>query len=471
MSGEHTFQSVNRLRKSGNLDQAWALGVEEVQRNPNDNYLKGAFFWVCYDYLKNIQNPIIERGKANKNYFPQEHERNRIAQYLDWILWLNLPVSGFEYSRLLFLFRNNAEYFPQIINLVLIHRLLIFDEEARLPYSLEKGEVPSLLLNYARKLGQFWIGSNSREEVDLDAILSFMNEARTACKDTQHLIWLDYDQAKCLVLAKRYDEARALVIPVLKKKQRESWAWGALASTYRESDMDSAICLYSQGVDCAHDDSFSLPLLRSLALLFRGKGLNNEASMCLKRMLICYEEKGWRVKEDLQELQNEPWYDCNVEVRQLSGILNFYSKDANKYLHGKTINKIGLVVAIHQSKKGCNIYLAPNSIISVPMFIIKGEKPKVGDYLKIEVPEMDDEGDVISAEIYTAVELEGVDLISGELRVTDKGFGFVNDVFIPAHLIKEDMGGRLIEVLCYTDLDKKKGVLGMKAAVIVSMHD
>lgn len=240
----------------------------------------------------------------------------------------------------------------------------------------------------------------------------------------------------------------------------------AIASIYRESDVDAAICLYSQGVCCAHDDSFALPLLRALALLFKSKGLANEASMCLKRALTCYEEKGWRVKPDLQSLQAEPWYNPSVGVNQLPELLKHYSTDANKYLHGKTVKKVGLVVAIHQSKKGCNVYMAPKSIVSVPMFIINGTKPKVGDYLQLELPEDDANDEVISAIICPNHSLQGVNLITGELRVTEKGFGFVNDVFIPPYLIKEHMNAKVVEVLCYTDLDRKKGVLGQKAATV-----
>jgi hypothetical protein len=465
-SEEKPFKKINRLRKLGSLDEAWALGVEEVQNNSQDNYLKGAFFWVCYDFLKSIQSPINERGKSNKNYYPQQHEKDRITQYLDWILWLNLPTTGFEYSRLLFLFRQNAECFPQLIQLVLTHQLAIFDDDAKTPFATEKSEVPSLLLNYARKLGQYWINSSNRSDLDLEAILAFMNAARSACKDTQHLIWLGYDQAKCLVLAHRNDEARELVLPILRKKQRESWAWGALASTYRASDLDAAICLYAQGINCAHDDSFALPLLRNLALLLNSKGINTEASMCLKRSITCYENKGWKIKDDLQKLIAAPWYDLNVDINQLPSYLKQLSNDANKYLHGKTESKVGLVVAIHQSNKGCNVYLAPKEIVSVAMFSVKGKKPIAGDYIQMEIPADDANGDIISAVLCQPVTLKAVNTLSGELRVTDKGFGFVDDIFVPAHLINESMKGRIVEVLCYLDLDKKKGVLGKKAATL-----
>lgn len=463
---ERLHQKLTRLRKSGKPDEAWTIGVEEVQKNPQDNYLKGAFFWVCYDCLKIIQNPIIERGKSNKNFYPQQHEAEKIGLYLDWIIWLDLPVGGFEYPRLLFLFRQNTEYFPQIINLVLKLQLDLFDDEAKEPFKTEKGEVPSLILTYARKLAQYWIGNKQRTQAELEMILSFMDAVRSSCKDTQHKIWLDYDQAKCFVLANQYDKARKLVIPILKKKQREAWAWGALAATYRTNDEQAAICLFSQAINCAHEDSFALPALKSLALLLSSKGLNREASMCVKRSIACYESNGWKIKEKLQTLTMQPWYDINVDIKQLPSYLKESSVNASQYLHGETVSKTGLVVALHQSGKGCNVYFGPNNISPTPLFLVKGKKPKVGDFLQLVVPANNENGDVISAVICEPVTLNGVGTIQGELRVTDKGFGFVDDIFIHASLITGFVKNEFVDVVYYSDLDRKKGKLGKKAATI-----
>ena len=463
---EPLFKKINRLRKSGSLNEAWNIGVEAVQQNPQDGYLKGAFFWVCYDYLKSIQAPIVERGKAEKKFFPQPEELQRINQYLDWVQWLNLPITGFEYPRLLALFKPNAEFFPQLIDLVLTHQLAVFDDEAKTPYVTDNGEVPSLLLSYARKLAQLWLASDNKGSLNLEVFLAFMNSARLACKDTQHLMWLDYDQAKCLVIAKRYEEARELVIPLLKKKQRESWAWAALASTYSESDVDAAICLFAHAINCSHEDSFALPSLRWLAKLLNSKGFNDEASMCVKRAVACYENKGWKVKDNIQSLLSQPWFNQSADVGELASRLKNFAANANNYLHGKTITRVGLVVAIHQSNKGFNIYFGRNDTSSSPMFAVKGKKPKAGDYIQIETAEGDPSNSIISAAVCSPMEIEGVAVFTGELRVTEKGFGFVDDVFIPPFLISEGMATATVEVLCYLDLDKKKGVLGKKAATV-----
>ena len=69
---------VTELRKAGKLDEAWNVGCPAVQQNPHDNYLKGAFFWVCYAYLKQVQEPIKQRGQTRGNFQPNQTELDRI---------------------------------------------------------------------------------------------------------------------------------------------------------------------------------------------------------------------------------------------------------------------------------------------------------------------------------------------------------------------------------------------------------
>ena len=71
---EQVFQRVNRLRKSGNLAEAWEVGCQAVQENSNDQFLKGAFFWVCYAYLKEVQPDQVHADKRNGDHTPNAAE-------------------------------------------------------------------------------------------------------------------------------------------------------------------------------------------------------------------------------------------------------------------------------------------------------------------------------------------------------------------------------------------------------------
>jgi tetratricopeptide (TPR) repeat protein len=395
---EYPSQLINGLRKGGQLDEAWNIGVVEVQKNPNDKYLKGAFFWVCYDYLKAAQKAIMDRGKNNSNFIPLDDEFKRINNFLNWVIWLDIPPGGLEYPRLLSWFRKNLEHFPQLVSLLIRHQELLFTEEEKKPFFGENGESPSLMLTCARKAAKSWMERANLFSFNVDDVIRFLKATRSQTTDQKNKIWLDYDEAKCLIIAQRYNEARTFVIPVLKEKNRESWAWGALAATYQKQDPEASIRLFSQGLSCVHDDTFALKLLKGLAPLLATKGQTKEASMCVKRAVKCYQDNGWKLKDDLNMLLNQSWFDSEVDENMLKPFINNIKQGALDYLYDK------------------------------------------------------------------------LEKIKGELKITDKGFGFVGDTFIPPKLAKKEFSGQTVEVLRYRDIDKVKNRMGWKALAVTPVN-
>ncbi len=465
---EQLFRVVTDLRKSDKLDEAWDVGCPAVQENPNDIYLKGAFFWVCYAFLKEVQNPINERGKNNNgNYRPNAVEFERINFLLDWVVWLDVKPGGYEYKNFLILFQKNLDNFQQIVLLLLKHQDLLFSDEEKEPYLTEKGESPSLMLKCTRLVVKAWMVSAEKWELQLDSVLSLLDKTRVQTHDIQHKIWLDYDEAKCLIMAGRNDEAREFIIPVLKKKQSESWAWGALAATYRTEDTDVAIKMFAQGLCNARDEKFALPLLKGIAPLLAEKRLTKEASMCIQRAVNCYQDNGWNIKSDLEKLIGESWFDGSVNIKNLKLFLQQQSKGALGFLHGDTKLEYGVVTNLHKSGKGLHLYLSENESISVPLRLFeKHEKPVIGEYVKVSVSGKGDEKTVVTAEMTSAHEMSGIETIQSELSVTDKGFGFADNIFVPAYMIKEGMDKKMVEIVKFKKFDKKKGRLGWCALSI-----
>lgn len=459
---ESTFQQINQLRKEGKLQESWDIGCPAVQESPNDIYIKGAFFWVCYAYLKEVQKPINERGKINNgNYRPNTDEFERISFLLDWVVWLDIATGGYEYTNFLILFQKNLEYFPQIVRLILKHQDLLFTDEQKEPFQNEKGESPSLMLKCTRQVAKAWMQSSQQWDLSIESVLALMDKTRTQTRDVQHKIWLDYDEAKCLIMANRNDEAREFVIPVLKKRQSESWAWGALATTYRSQDTDAAIKLFSQGLCDTRDEKFALPLLKGIAPLLAEKGFTKEASMCVQRIVNCYQENGWNIKADLEKMLGMPWFDSTVNISDMNVFFKEQSQGALNFLHGKICTAYGVIINMHKSGKGLHLYLSENDSISVPLRLFKKqERPSVGEYVKVSVSGTGDDKEVVTAELTPVCNILGVETVQEELRVTDKEFGFAGETFVPPSLIKEGMDKQLIEIVRYKKFDNKKGRLG-----------
>jgi len=460
---EQLHQQVTALRKAGNLQEAWDLACPEVQENPEDTYLKSAFFWLCYAFLKEVQVGIKQRAAGNNgNYRPNLAEQERIGFLLNWVGWLNMPAGGFEYRSLLLTFQHNLEYFPELIILLSQQQPSLFEAGDEQPYVNDKGESPSLTLKFARKCAKGWQEHDSlRQRLDIRALIALLNAIRGRMRDNKHGIWLDYDQAKCLIMAGQLVEARDFVIPVLRKKQSEPWAWGALAATYLQSEPSVAILLFAQGLLHVSDDKFAIKLWIGLAPLLASVGNVAEASMCVKRAITVYQHEGWKLKSNLEKLSQAAWYNTEVSVDGLGVFLQQSAQGAPQYLLGNTKSVTGIVENIHQSGKGFHVYVDRHKSYSVRLGLFKlKSSPEIGSYVALKVA---DDGEVVEAVPAEATVITDSNIYSGELRVTNKGFGFVNDTFVPPFLIRPEINGSKVQLTRVMSKDKKKGAFGWKA--------
>jgi tetratricopeptide (TPR) repeat protein len=464
MTSEQSFRTVTNLRKAGNIQEAWNVGFAALEQSPQDTYLKGALFWVCYEYIKQQQESIAKRSGASGNFRPSDFEFEQIENLLQTVMNLEIQIGGLEYKMLLVQFKKNLEWFPTLVHFVLYHQAALFEDEAKKPYLVEKGEVPSLMLSTARQVTSAWLRMREHWKLDFNQVMTFVNVTRRQVSDTKHIIWLDYDQAKCLVVAGQFEQSRALILPILRKKQSESWAWGALAATYRKQDPELAVKFFARGIISAHEVTFSLKLLQGIIPLLNSNQKQTEASMCLKRALTVYEANSWKIKPELEELSQQHWYDRNVDENLLDIYLKSISNDALNYLHGPTQKIIAVIENIHQSGKGFYVFVDKSTSLSVRMGLYKSEvKPSIGDYVELAVACDDDEKMVISAIPCAQVKIPDVSIVEGTLRIAPKGFGFIGDTFVPPFLIGNIATETLVSAKQVMSWDKVKSRYSWKA--------
>ena len=465
---ESLSQQISSLRKSGNLTEAWKLGCQAVQDHPNDMYIKSAFFWVCYEYLKKVQSSLKERVELGGNratHAPTSTELKHINSLLDRIIKLDIPPGGIEYRRLLLIFQKNLEYIPKLVVLLFNHSSNLFNDEDKQPYINEKGEFPSLMLKFSRKVAEAWIENEEVRQLTIDEICLLFSKTRHEAKDKQHKIWLDHDEAKCLIRAKRFDQARDYALVVLKSKQAESWAWAALATTFREEDQDAAIVLFSKALCCVNDDSFALPILKDFALLLAEQNFDDEASMCVNRAVDHYVKKDWKIKPDLARLMNQPWYHAEVDLELLSSFLEKQAVTALDFLFGKQEQRIAVVRNIHASGKGFHAYLSRHQSIAIRLGLYSLKNlPSPGDYVRLTLSA--EEQSPIAAEPCDPENMDDVSYQEGTLNIKANGFGFVDDTYVPKDLVKQDMDGQIVKVLRILDFNRKKNSHGWKALTI-----
>ncbi len=465
---EPANRTVTNLRKNGDLKGAWEFGFQELENAPQDVYLKGALFWVCYEYIKQYQDKIAKRGAASKNYRPNNYEFEQVELLLRTIISFEIPLGGLEYKMLLRQFKKNLEWFPTLIHFVLSHQAALFDEEDKTPFQAEKGEVPSLMLSSARQVASAWLISRDLWLIELPLVIDFISVTREQVVDKKNIIWLDYDQAKCLIVAGQYEQARSLLIPILRKKQQESWAWGALAASYQKTDRELAIKFFAKGIVSAHEVIYSLKLLIGIVPLLLEKQRPQEASMCVKTAILVYQEHGWRVKQELEQLAMQPWYDSSVNEKSLKEYLKVLASEALDYLHGP-LDKIAAVIeSIHNSGKGFQVFVNKSTSYSVRMGIYKFKRPQVGDYVELSISNASAEREVVACTPCQPCQMADVSHVEGQLRITPKGFGFVDDTFVPAFLIGDFENESSVSALRIMSWNKSKSRYDWKAIKLKS---
>ncbi|TVL33704.1 DUF7017 domain-containing protein [Shewanella algae] len=460
---EPANRTVTNLRKSGDLKGAWEFGFQALENAPQNTYLKGALFWVCYEYIKQYQDKIAKRGASSKNYRPSDYEFEQIERLLSIIISFELPLGGLEYKMLLVQFKKNLKWFPTLIHFVLSHQAALFDEEAKTPFQAEKGEMPSLMLSSARQVASAWLSCRELWRIELALVIDFINVTREQVGDNKNMMWLDYDQAKCLIADGQYEQARTLLLPILRKKQQESWAWAALAASYTKTDRALAMKFFAKGIVSAREDVYSLKLFIGIVPLLLECQRQQEASMCVKTALGVYQQHGWRIKPELEHLSQQAWYDASVNEKSLKDYLRSLAANALDYLHGPMDKVVSIIESIHKSGKGFQVFVNKSTSFPVRMGIYKGKRPQVGDYVYLSISAASGEREVVACSPCPPCQIADVSDIEGHLRIAPKGFGFVEDTFVPAFLVGEIANESKVSALRIMSWNKSKSRYDWKA--------
>ncbi|MGL3129178.1 DUF7017 domain-containing protein, partial [Klebsiella pneumoniae] len=196
-----------------------------------------------------------------------------------------------------------------------------------------------------------------------------------------------------------------------------------------------------------------------------------EASMCLKTAIAAYQAHGWKLKQELEQLSMQAWYDSGVDEKQLSPFLNSISHDALNYLHGPMEKVVAIVENIHKSGKGFQVFVNKSTSLSVRMGVHKGkQKPQAGDYVELSVASVDGNKEVVASSSSKQVDMADVSYVEGTLRIAPKGFGFVEDTFVPPFVIGNLKNETKVRALRIMSWDKSKARHNWKAIKLTELN-
>ena len=145
----------------------------------------------------------------------------------------------------------------------------------------------------------------SRDKLEIRWAQEFVGEHMNRFPNQE---WFKYYYGKLLVWAGDPLKAREYILPILRRKQSEFWAWDCLASTYGPEDSELRMALLARALQCrTQDASLLINVRQSLAELLLERGMLLEAAVEIHEVIKQREAKGWKLGEQLTGWQQEAW--------------------------------------------------------------------------------------------------------------------------------------------------------------------
>ena len=530
-----TPQDIQKIRKSGDYIKARELAKAELVKFPQSFQLQSQIAWSYYDEAKALSNQIDD---SQNNY----NLVQRLATVYEEYISGNPKRPDMAFS---FILKIISKYSTQINNFLSYIEWMgmpaLRDEDWQSTQYNGK-TIPPVAHDVARGMCKWFKSHDNATFTQGQLALDWSRRVRANMSD-EDAIWLDWDVAAVLRKLGDYQTAAQVLSNVLKLKQNEFWVWREAARIYAHEDEDLALSCYCKAMLCRSQPNFLVSTHEEFAVFLADLEMFDKASYEINRALEIRNKNGWKIKDDLQALCANPWYDPEQNNhQQAQRFYNEHSSDAltlcfenietvpATYLGYIEIKREGkkpkkmlklsmksgnshqstlasgfnnlqlsegdsvLVTKGTQSKSSkdliINITKAQNSskwqhtdqVPALVSYISNDKKvvklfankdlqmrlPRELEHLNLSLGEqvrcytsthpIKNKIEVFYLEkASTNQAVPDSKLLSGKLRKNEKGFGFIDDIFIAPHLIKDiDNGAELNIVALYEKPPKRE---------------
>jgi len=163
--------------------------------------------------------------------------------------------------------------------------------------------------------------------------------------------WFPYYYGKLLVQTGDLKNARELILPIVRKKRSESWAWRTLGETFPDGEEDKRLaCLCRAALCKMQNEGFVWRRHFFLGKLLLRMGRLPEAKYETAKAIAIRTAQGWSVPSELAEMEAAQWYQ-DVELQpDNDGIYRKYAPLAEEIIYADLPDLKAVVVHQLQPK-------------------------------------------------------------------------------------------------------------------------
>lgn len=449
------FREINNLRKSWNLGEAYNLAIQEYNKNPNDKFIKWAYSWILYDYLKkskninDFENYFTEFLTLNidfswevdikwliwsilYNFLKQEKNINNYKKLLFYYSKLNLEINS-ETHKFIFidiLKREKDENFKKVFNFIEFIKLVPFEIFKRTNFHEEyKTEdwikIPTL---FEKIITIIWEKIKNSKDINnlwdiyfLEKILKYWIE--------KNWKWSGYYLWKLFLIKWDYHLSLKYIKEVVKKEKTQFWSWYSLGDILLKLWKDDLyFSSLSKALSVWKDDNFLNNLRLEYLSDLEKRWFEEEANIELNKIIENKIKNWYKIDEELLKLKNKKWFKENTNWSNY----NFYKKfikDIEIFLYDDIQDNYIIVDWI--DKKTNRIYFI--SQYEEKSFIIyKGIlNIEINDILKVKMEKINWKYIAYKVEKYSWEINNLQKAFSWNLKIKDWNiFGFIDNIFI-----------------------------------------
>ncbi|MFW5721548.1 MAG: tetratricopeptide repeat protein, partial [Bacteroidota bacterium] len=257
-----------------------------------------------------------------------------------------------------------------------------------------------------------------------------------------HYEYVPYYLGKLLYAKGNEEEALSNLLPFARDHINKYWVWTLLGDLHEEDEEIQMAC-YCRGLLCKEPEKSLVRIRLKLAEILVEKEWYPEAKHEINKIHDTRKEKGWKIPNKIKNWMNQEWY---ADTEMPENNFQFYKKyapRANSILAKDLDSMVGVITNVKKDKKVLGYIVDKDTQGGFNYSSFMGN-PQPGDKIEFwSVPKINKEGENYQKVIYAETtdknpKAEIVKELNGPIRVLeDKKIGFIEDAFIPPHMVEK----------------------------------
>lgn len=496
---------ISDLCKSGRFEEAYALGKQLCDENPNIIGYKHELSWACYYIIKSAIDSGEDRIVAARlrDIANLELGIDKIGEYLVWqiVKWINrsiapvkdandrfkklkfildllpklsLPVPSEGYSTLVKMLHRASKDLSEYCDIIDCIGFDFLRSDDYLPLEVENVKYPPLAeqmyTTYSKCLIELLNSSNKADCVK-ERVYHFIPLLDDIIKTRPEYQYTIYHKVKLLLTLGVKGQIAELLAPFVRKKSKLFWVWQVLGESVSETDKQLALSCFSRALLCDSQSEYLVSLREQMARLMADMGFYAEARCEIDSAERTRADKGWKLTEYILSVKQQSWYKKAQIISDNHEFYKKHSDNAESFLYARDAQPV-LITYVNEGKKIANFMLEDDRI---GFFTYKRLQitPTVGNVYKMVLSYSEksisnvrwlSEWDASWEDSPFYKEVHGVIKIPA-----GKQFGFIEDMYVSPKTI--ELGGltdgMMVHGIAVRGYDRKKEVFGWRISSAV----